>query len=260
MVDVPSRTERVLRLAWLGVRQLIGARLYVAVFASAVVLLLAALAFAQLAGGEEARITVDLGTAFISLVVVVVSVLCTALLVSIDLKSGALHTVLARPVGRAEVIVARFVSVVFVVWCTAVALGGCLGLLVAGLGGGSPLSAAAAGALSGLEGTVVASLAFCFAAVASTATATTATFLLVVIGRLGHDLADLAQRGKLGSIGPVIDAALIVLPQLYRFDFTLAGRSGVWDFASLAVQIAYGVTYSVALIILTCVAFERRDL
>ena len=86
------------------------------------------------------------------------------------------------------------------------------------------------------------------------------TFFVFVAGHLAGDLKELAAQAGDSFIARVVEAAYVVLPSLHQFDVRNNILSGVpIDGAQVIHCFAYSGVYCTAVILVTIVAFSRRD-
>ena len=114
--------------------------------------------------------------------------------------------------------------------------------------------------LTALEALVVTSIALFFSSVASPLLSAVFTFFTFVAGHLAGDLKELASQSENPAVDAIAQAVYVVLPALHQFDV----RNNVLSDVVVSTEqvvfcFAYAGLYSVAVLMLTIVAFGRRD-
>lgn len=252
---------RIFAIGWIGFLQLLRSRIYINLLVAGIGLIVCALAFDQLAGGEGRRVLTDLGLAFISLLIAVLAGTTAIMAVTREIESKHIHLLLARPLGRSELILGRFTTTAMLVVTANGLLGLLLGLLV-GVAGGSPFPVLCAVLFCSLEGLIVGALAILFGVGSSSTMSAVFTTTIFLLGRLTLPMKELLDAGKLrGPIEPLMQGAYRVLPQFFRFDLTEYARGGqALDPIPLAYGATYGLCYVGMLLSFAIWRFRRRDL
>lgn len=252
---------RIFAIGSLGFLQLVRSRIYLNLLVAGIALVTAALALDRLSGGEGARVLVDLGLAFSSLVVVALAATTAIVTVTREIETKHVHLFVARPISRSELVLGRFTTTALLVLSANLVLGVLLGVLV-GASGGEPFPALFAVLFSSFEGLIVAAIAVVFGVGSSSTMSAVFTTTLFVLGRLTLPLKELLDAGKLsGPIEPLMQGAYHVLPHFFSFDLTAwAHGEGTLDVATLAQSALYALVYTGALLALASFRFQRRDL
>lgn len=253
-------SARILHLTWIGFLQLLRTRVYLNVLVAGVFLVGAALAFDKLSAGVGGRVLLDVGTAFIALVVAVLSSVIAITALGRDLETKQAHLVLARPVSRAEVLLARFLTTALLVVLANALLGALLaGLLVltASEHGGLALASCL---FASFEGFILAAIAIFFGTGSSSTMSAVFTTTIFLLGRLTGEMAVVVERGSLGAATPVLKAAYTVLPHLGAFDLSVLAHGGTLSASELVKTALYGVAYAGAFLAAAAFRFSRRDL
>ena len=221
-------------------------------------MIVAATMLAELSLGETVNALVDLGMAFVALVVAVLAATVTISSVSTAIASREVVVVLARPVGRDAFVFGRsLATMTLVVFANAA-----LGLMLAGLVavfGGPALKTLLAVLFASFEGIVVAGIAMVFAVRSSSVLAASLTAVLFVVGRMDQAMAALIDKGTFGALEVPMRVLSHGLPQLSRFDLT-AWVHGDATATSLLWAASYGMLYTAALAALASLRFRQRDI
>jgi len=243
---------------WAGaVREFIRSKLYVGLLAAGGLMVAAAAMLAELSLGETVNALVDLGMAFIALVVAALAATVTISSVSSAIATREVIVLLARPVGRDAFVYGRSLAAITLVLAANVILGTMLAILVA-VFGGPAFKTFVAVLFASFEGIIVAGIAMAFAVRSSSVLAATLTAVLFVVGRMDEALDTLLARGTFGPLELPMRALAHGLPQLSRFDLT-AWVHGDAPATSLWWAACYGLLYSAALAAIASLRFGKRD-
>lgn len=248
---------RVLSLAWTGFLQLARSRVYLNILVAGVGLVAASLAFEELTADAGGRVLFDVGSAFVALVVATLSGTIAITAITRELETKQAHLVLARPISRAEFVVARFLTTALLVVIANASLGLLLaGLLVAVDAEHAGLAFATC-MFASFEGFILAAVATFFGVGSSSTMSAVFTTTIFVLGRLTGEMLVLIERNTFGSATPMLRAIHAVLPHLTAFDLTPLAHGGSVDVMSGAL---YGLAYAIAFLAAAAFRFSRRDL
>ena len=252
-------TRRILALAWTGFLQLVRTRVYLNILVAGIGLVVAALAFDRLSAGEGGRVLFDVGAAFVSLVVAILAGTIAITAVTRDLETKQAHLVLARPIGRAEFVIARFLTTALLVVVANLVLGLLLGGLLLATGGEHAGLAVGACAFGSFEGFILAAVATFFGVGSSSTMSAVFTTTIFILGRLTGEMQVLIDSDAFNGVTPLLRVVERVLPHLPAFDLTpfAHGEGNLADVPSAAL---YGTAYTVAFLAAAALRFSRRDL
>jgi Cu-processing system permease protein len=253
--------RRILALGFVGLLQLVRTRVYLNLVVAGTVLVVAALAFDELSGGEGGRVLIDVGLAFIALVTSALAGIVSLVTVTREIETKQVHHVLARPLRRAELVLGRFLTTAMLVVATTLLLGGLLGALALSLVPELAPRVLAAAVFCSFEALVVGAIALVFGVASSSTMSALFTLTIFVLGRLTPALRDLLDVGRLEDSRPLFEAVYQVLPHFFAFDLTAwANGSAALDLGRVGSAGVYGVLYVAALLAFACYRFEKRDL
>lgn len=253
---------RIVALARLGVLQLLRSRVYLNLVVAGVALLGAALLIDRLSGGESARVFINVGLAFISLVVAVLVGVVGITLVTREIETKQIHGLIARPLSRSEIVFGRFFTLAALVVLSNLLLGTLLAVTQVLIGEEGALRALAAALFGSFEGFMVAGLALFFGVGSSSTVSALFVVTGFLLGRMSPALYELIAQDRFGSeLTPVLEAVYIVLPHLDRFDLSLFARTGTAPGAgALLGSVLYCGLYTTALLLLAGYRLEKREL
>lgn len=215
---------------------------------------------APLTLGEQERVVRDLGLAAITFFTVLLIVVLGTGMVYREIEQRTIHTILTHPVSRPAFILGKFLGLYATVLLSVVLLSAVYLPVVAMFGGGIQGSLLLTLALAALEALVVTSVAIFFSTVASPMLSAVFTLLVFLAGHFAHDMQHLAEAAQNEGLRVVTNIVYAVLPSLHYFDARNNILSGVAVSAGrLLWCLEYSVLYSAAVLVMTIVAFSRRD-
>lgn len=215
---------------------------------------------APLTLGEQTRVVRDLGLSAIAVFSMLLIVTAGTGLVFREIERKTIHTILTLPVSRASFILGKFLGLLGTVLTAIAVLGALYVAVVAMAGGGLRPGLLLAVLLVAMEATVMTAVAVMFSSVASPMLSALFTVLVYVGGNMAGDLKLLSKQ--LGS--PVVDLLMnvfsMVLPALQTFHVRNNLLSDVpVPGAQMAYAAEYTLFYVIAVLLVTIVAFARRD-
>lgn len=254
------RLRQIAHLAWAGILQLMRTRVYLNILVAGVALVGAALAFDRMSAGEGGRVLLDVGMAFIALLVAVLAGVVSITALTREIETKVASVVTARPLTRVDYVLGRFGTAVGLVLLSNLCLGGLLALVLWATGGGHVALALGAVLFASFEALVVAAIAIFFGVGSSSTMSALFTATIFILGRLTGELGRLVDVGKFGSATPILKGVHAVLPHLPAFDLTPLAHGVSVSAVELAQRAAYGVLYAGAFLAAAAFRFSRRDL
>lgn len=227
------------------------------------VLLLVACAIllGDLTDGHEARTIVNIGLNAMLFFGTFIAIFVGVGLVSKEIEKRTVFAIFAKPVGRGEFIIGKYLGL-----CLTLAVN----ILVMGLGvslallyvGSTALAASVWGSilLIFFELTILTAVAILFSSFSSPALSALLTFFVFIIGHFSSSLRDLAANLESAAAKAVFNAIYYVLPNLSHFTFvTNAAHGDIPPAAMLGGAAAYALVFNVILIAATILIFSRRN-
>jgi hypothetical protein len=238
-------------LTWATTTAIFRSRIYVGLVAAGALLIGLSLMLAELAVGEMVTSLVDIGLAFIALVISLLAIVNVCSNPASNSNPRQVISILARPIPRSTVVVSRFIAVAALAVVASALLGGLLTGVVAWFGG--PALRTFVAALTGsLEAVVVASVALLLW---SRLGATTA-IVVFLLGRMDTATVELLDKGTFGAAAPVLRVVAHLLPHLSHFDLTAWVHRGS---AAPAWAALYAAGYATAMVLLAVQLYRGRD-
>jgi len=215
----------------------------------------------DLTAGQEPRVIVNLGLSAMLIFGAVISIFVGVSLVSKEIEKRTVFAIFAKPIGRGEFIVGKYLGLCLTLLVNVLVMGIGVSLALWYVEGGSLV-----GSIWGtivlifLQLTILTAVAILFSSFSSPALSALLAFFVFVIGNFSASLKDLATH--LGSSGAKIFFGVIyyLLPNLSHFSFiTNAANNEFPPNSMLGGAILYAVVYNVILLSLTVLIFSRRN-
>lgn len=256
---VPRLDAAIRAIALNTFREAIRDRVLYLLLAFALILILVAQLLSLLTVGDEVKIIADVGLAAISIFGVLTAVFIGVSLVFKEIERRTVYTLLANPVRRWQFLVGKFVGLMAVLAMNVVLMSVALFLVLA-VKGASPWSLTPAILLIGVELAIVTSFALLFSTVTNPILAAVWTFASYVAGHLAWSLPLLREKIPAALGQWACDAIYAFLPHLHRLDVKADVVHGLALPAGyVPVSMLYGIGYAAIVLLVACVAFERKD-
>jgi ABC-type transport system involved in multi-copper enzyme maturation permease subunit len=249
---------KILLLAWVTFREALRQKLAVNLLLFAVLLIAASVTLSTLTYGEQFRIISDLALTSAQLFGTLIAVFLGAGLIAGDVERRILYPIVAKPVGRWQYLVGRYLGLVLTLTLNllvmAVATISVLAIYTGGLAflSKTPLLAAFVGI--GAQLAVVAALATLFSSLTNSTLASIFTLAFAVAGHFSREVFTFYRDQQL------VRWVAYVIPNLGSLDFKVpvvyqaavpAGR--------LAWPLVYAALYIACILSLASAIFARRD-
>ena len=223
-------------------------------------LIVSSILLGTLTMGERAKIIQDIGLASINLFGVLIAIFVGIGLVSKEIEKRTIYSIIAKPIPRYQFLLGKYagLSLTLFVNVAIMAAGFFLTLLV-GQVGLEPALLKAVGLIF-VELLVITAVAVMFSTFTTPTLSATFTMAIYVIGNLTGDLRVLGRKLKTGVTKELLDWLYYTLPNLDYFNVKGQAVHGVpieWHY--LVSAVTYGMIYSVVILTLACIIFQRRD-
>lgn len=243
-----------------GFREARRNRVTTVVYVFALVLIFSSTVALDMTVATFQRVMVDLGLGAMTLICAFLGIYLGSGLIPREIERRTIFMVLARPLGRTTFIVGRYLGNLLTITVVHVVMAALLvgQFLIADLKLEPGLFAGMLGVL--LQAMVISAVAFAFAATSSQFITATATVSLYSLGHLTPDLYGMADRSKVVLVQWVGKGLYYVLPNLDRLNFS--GRATYNDpvgAGEVMGAVVYAVGYSVVLLVVAGLLFQRRD-
>lgn len=252
---------KILAIAKNTAREALRNKVLYSILAFAAVVVAVAALFGSASIGDQTKFVKDFSLAAISLFGVVIAVALGVNMLAKELGRRTILNILSKPVARWEFVAGKFLglaaTVALVVVCMSVALVAILGAFEGRIDTGLFVAAAAIV----LELTIVVAIALFFSSIVVTPTlAGLFTVAAFVAGRSAGYLGYFRGEETAPLLRAVANVLYWALPHLNRLD--VADQVAYGEAVSLAylgLAAVYALAYSVALLAVTTVVFERRE-
>jgi Cu-processing system permease protein len=220
-----------------------------------------AILLGDLTDGHEARTIVNIGLNAMLVFGTFIAIFVGVGLVSKEIEKRTVFAIFAKPVGRGEFIIGKYLGLCITLAVNVAVMG--IGVSLALIYVGSP---SFAGSIWGsillifFELTILTAVATLFSSFSSPTLSALLTFFVFVIGHFSASLRDLAAALSAQSARYFFDAIYYLLPNLSHFTFvTNASHGDVPPAAMLLGSILYALVFDAILIAAATIIFSRRN-
>ena len=227
----------------------------------AVLLIVSSVGVSFIAAGEQDKVIKDVGLAAISIIGIFLAVVVGASLVHSEVKRKTIYTLLARPIGRAEYVVGKYLGMALTLILNILVMGLFFVALVHFYLHSLSPGHFAAIYLIGLELCLVAAFSVFFSVISTPIVGAFFTMSIYFVGHLVQDIQRFAEMLPEGSASRMLHWGCYLLPNLEYFNVKGMAVYGETIAPSLvATATLYGVCYIAAIVLLASVIFRRKDL
>jgi ABC-type transport system involved in multi-copper enzyme maturation permease subunit len=261
--------QRILAIARNTYRETVRDKILYNLILFALIMILSSIMLGRLTLGNEDRVILDLGLSSISIFGMLIAIFIGIGLVYKELEKRTVYALLAKPVHRYELILGKYVGLLFtlLVNLAVMTVGLELALLYTGhVGMGGHLRVLPAVFLIFLSLALTTALALLFSTFSTPALSALFTFFLWIIGHFGKDLQNFGELTKSAAVGRLCRALYYILPNLANVNLIdsrsiirSAGYSKSIDFVAIAGSTLYSIIYCAAILSLSIAIFMRRD-
>jgi len=223
----------------------------------------AAIFLGQLSGGQERKIIVDLGLSAMLLFGVFIAIFVGIGLVYKEIERRTVYAIFAKPVGRGEFLVGKYLGLCLTLLVNVLAMGVGISLaLIFVSRGWDPLALQIWPAilLIYFELTIITGVALLFSSFSSPALSALLTFFVFIIGHFSADLKTLATSLGGTTARWFFHAIYYTLPNLANYSYiTPAAYGQAPTAAHLAAATLYALVYVVVILSAATLIFSRRN-
>ncbi len=217
----------------------------------------------ELSGGQERKVIVDLGLSAMLLFGVFISIFVGVGLVYKEIERRTIYTVFAKPVGRGEFLVGKYLGLclTLLVNVLVMAVGVSLALMYVS-GGWDPLIPTIwpAVLLIYLELMLLTAVALLFSSFSSPALSALLTFMVFIIGHFSSDLKGLAVSLGSTSARWLFTGLYYLLPNLSNYSFITPAAHGRTPSTGFVLASGlYAVIYIAVVLAAATLVFSRRN-
>ncbi len=223
----------------------------------------AAVFIGELSGGQERKIIVDLGLSAMLLFGVFIAIFVGVGLVYKEIERRTVYTIFAKPVGRGEFLLGKYLGLCLTLLVNVLVMGGGVSLALIYVSGGFDpllLSIWPAILLLYLELMILTGVALLFSSFSSPALSALLTFFVFIIGHFSADLKSLAT--SMGSLSArwFFGALYYLLPNLANLSFITPAAHGTMPGGAYIINaILYSLLYVTVVLAAATLIFSRRN-
>ncbi|MFP4503028.1 MAG: ABC transporter permease [Candidatus Hydrogenedentota bacterium] len=233
--------------------------LYVLLFFAAATIL-GSKALGWISIGQDLKIVKDISLAALSLFGVLVAIFVGTSLVYKEIDKRTLYTILSQPMHRWEFILGKYLGLVALLGVVVLVMTGVSAGYVLVLGGGLDTMYFLAALLIYAKLLLVTAIAILLSTMTAPILGAVIVFSLYVFGHATGVLRDLPPQFDDTTAKQVLEAVYYLIPNLANFDIRAEAANGVPVAARYIVwALAYGLLYTVAVLLLAVAAFEDKD-
>ena len=226
----------------------------------AALLMMLSLALREISIGDTEKVVRGVALGAVSMLAAVIAIFLGIGLVYKEIEKKTIYTLASKPIPRWQLLLGKYLGL----WITLAAELVLLTLLytvVIGMQQGLPvLSVYVAMAMLMVELTLLTAWATLFSTFAAPTTATAYTVSVYLIGHFADDLHLFGERAEPGAFKTLTEVLYRVLPNLEQFNLRSEAVHGVavrWS--EVGWTTLYGLGYTVAVLGVAIMVFERRD-
>jgi ABC-type transport system involved in multi-copper enzyme maturation permease subunit len=217
----------------------------------------------ELSGGQERKIIVDLGLSAMLLFGVFIAIFVGVGLVYKEIERRTIYAIFAKPVGRGEFIVGKYLGLCLTLLVNVMIMGAGVSLaLIYVSHGWDPLvlSIWPTILLIYFELTILTGVALLFSSFSSPALSALLTFFVFIIGHFSSDLKGLATSMRSATARWVFRGLYYLLPNLANLSYiTPAAHGQIPPAAGVAAAILYSLVYVAVILSVATLIFSRRN-
>ncbi len=215
----------------------------------------------DLTNGQEARTIVNLGLSAMLLFGAFISIFVGVSLVSKEIEKRTVYAIFAKPIGRGEFIVGKYLGLCLTILVNVLVMGIGVSLALLYVGGGNlALTIWGAIFLIFLELAILTAVAILFSSFSSPALSALLTFFVFIIGNFSSSLRDFAANLGSTATKVIFEIIYYAFPNLSFYSFITNSANG--DFPSTAIiggATVYAIVYIAILLAITVLIFSRRN-
>ncbi|MFL6207390.1 MAG: ABC transporter permease [Pyrinomonadaceae bacterium] len=217
----------------------------------------------ELSANQEAKIIVDLGLGALLLFGMFIAIFVGTGLVYKEIERRTLYAILAKPVGRGEFLVGKYLGLCLTLAVNVSVMGLGISLALAYVRRGYDplvLQVWSAIALIYVELLIIVAVALLFSAFSSPALSALLTFAVFVIGHFSADMRTLAAAPGTRAARVFFGVLFYLLPNLSHYtQITDAGHGLMPSPIAFIAAVAYAVVYIMVLLAAATFIFNRRN-
>ncbi len=216
---------------------------------------------APLSFGEEVRLIKDFGLSMISIIGILITVFVSTRLVFDEVQRKTIYMIIPKSVKRWQFIVGKYLGIIFALSLIIGILGFIFILYLIVFKVAFSTNIIVAIFLQFMEIIIVSAVAILFSTFSSPMSSGVFTFAIYFCGHFTADILVLGELTKSPILKNISTALYYILPNLSYFNVRAAIANNLsLDLNATIFAVAYGLAYTIILLSLAIVIFERKDL
>ena len=254
--------RRIGTIAWNAFREAVRDRVLYNLVLFVLALTIVAIFIGELSAAQEAKIIIDLGLSAMLVFGAFISIFVGVGLVYKEIERRTVYAIFAKPVGRGEFLVGKYLGLCLTLLVNVVVMGAGVAIALLYVGGGSKgaLGIWPAVLLIYVELMILTAVALLFSSFSSPALSALLTFFVFIIGHFSADLKTFAA--SMGTAGArwFFSALFYLLPNLANYSYiTPAAHGQMPSSAMILAALVYAVLYITVLLAAATLIFNRRN-
>jgi ABC-type transport system involved in multi-copper enzyme maturation permease subunit len=258
-----NRWRRIYAIARNAFREAVRDRVLYNLVFFVLLLIVGAIFLGELSDAQESKIIIDLGLSAMLLFGAFISIFVGVGLVYKEIERRTIYAIFAKPVGRGEFLVGKYLGLclTLLVNVAVMGIGLSLALLYVRRGFEAPsLNIWPAILLIYVELMILTAVAILFSSFSSPALSALLTFFVFIIGHFSADLKAFAASVGTASAKYLFSALFYVLPNLSNYSYiTPAAHGQAPSPAIVFASLAYAILYITVLLAAATLIFNRRN-
>lgn len=240
-------------------REAIRDRILYLLLAFAILLIVCSQVLSLLTVGSEEKIVKDIGLASISLFGVATAIFVGVGLVFKEIEKRTVYTLVSKPIRRSQFILGKYFGLVMVLAVNLGIMTLCFYLLLAAKGW-LDFGITRAIVLIFVELALVTAIAILFSSFSTPILSSLFTVTFYVIGHLSWGLLLLAEKIETGVGRQICHVLYYILPNLEWLNVKGQVVHGInVPMSQMLLATAYGISYTVIVLVLAVIVFRKRD-
>jgi ABC-type transport system involved in multi-copper enzyme maturation permease subunit len=260
----PSSRGRILAIARNTFREAVRDRVLYNLVLFVLLLSVSAIFLGAASASQDTKIIVDLGLTAMLLFGAFIAIFVGVGLVWKEIERRTLYTIFAKPVGRSEFLLGKYLGLCATLAVNVAVMGaGVTLVLLYVVRGTTPLVHALwpTVGLIYLELTILTAVALVFSSFSSPIVSAFCSLAVFLIGHFSVELKGFGAVIDSAPVRAILTGVYYLLPNLSTFSLITPAAHGIAPPAGhLAVALGYALAWDVALLALAALAFARRDL
>jgi ABC-type transport system involved in multi-copper enzyme maturation permease subunit len=225
-----------------------------------IILLIASFFMTPFALGESRKLISDFGLGIASLLGVLTVIIIGSALIYKDIERRTIYTIVARPVRRLEIVIGKFLGLVILIAFLQLGMAVIQQIIIVVNEGKPTLALLANIPFELLEIMVLSGILLLFSSFSTPALSSIGAVIIFVIGHAAPDIKLFAEQTAAGFLKYLTLLVYYLLPNLENFNYRLELVHKLPLHADQIIfSICYGLIYTVFVLYVTTLVFERRE-